>query len=230
MSISKTIGYYLYKIINYTKSTIPIFREFLLADRKECDNSAVEIQADLSEIERDLTLRRLLWESQEEWDKLEKEWTESMFENLNVDLLQKNVNRFTQTVYMLEKGLPSNDVVPRLKEMVMSFKLMMPVITSLRNAALKMRHWDQIESFIGRTIIRDKSFTLGNLLEMNVSINRILNLEDGLLYSRHCRYILSSLLWLSVSKGYVCLHNNYCEEKQNTEIAVIPILIDSLLI
>ena len=76
----------------------------MLADRKEGDNSALEIQADLSEIERDLTLRRLLWESQEEWDKLEKEWTESRFDTLNVDSLQKNVNRFTQTVYMLEKG------------------------------------------------------------------------------------------------------------------------------
>ena len=75
-----------------------------MMDKKEGDNSALEIQADLSEIERDLTLRRLLWESQEEWDKLEKEWTTSTFDSLQVDGVQKNVNRFTQTVYMLEKG------------------------------------------------------------------------------------------------------------------------------
>ena len=74
-------------------------------DRKDADNSGQEIQADLSEIERDLTLRRLLWESQEEWDHLAHDWTTSTFDALNVDNLQKNVNRFTQTVYMLEKGL-----------------------------------------------------------------------------------------------------------------------------
>ena len=78
-------------------------REFLLMDKQE-DNSAQEIQADLSEIERDLTLRHLLWESQVEWEKLSTEWTSGPFDQLNVDSLQKNVNRFTQTVYMLEKG------------------------------------------------------------------------------------------------------------------------------
>ena len=62
------------------------------------------VQAELGEIERDLTLRRLLWESSEELTKLVEEWTATTFEQLKVESLQKNVNRFTQTVYMLEKG------------------------------------------------------------------------------------------------------------------------------
>lgn len=73
---------------------------------QDAENAAKEMQADLVEIERDLTLRRLLWESAEEWDKLSAEWTSSPFDILSVDSLQKNVNRFTQTVYMLEKGMP----------------------------------------------------------------------------------------------------------------------------
>ena len=75
-----------------------------MSDNKDNKNSAQEIQTDLGETERDLTLRRLLWESADEWDRLEEEWTESAFDTLNVENLQKNVNRFTQTVYMLEKG------------------------------------------------------------------------------------------------------------------------------
>ena len=62
------------------------------------------VQAELGEIERALTLRRLLWESSEELTKLVEEWTATTFEQLKVESLQKNVNRFTQTVYMLEKG------------------------------------------------------------------------------------------------------------------------------
>ena len=81
----------------------PEYREYLMMDHDQ-ENSAHEMQADLSEIERDLTLRRLLWESQEEWDRLASDWTASAFDVLNVDNLQKNVNRFTQTVYMLDKG------------------------------------------------------------------------------------------------------------------------------
>ncbi|KAJ8308271.1 hypothetical protein KUTeg_013145 [Tegillarca granosa] len=140
--------------------------EYLILDKPD-DQSAKDIETDLSEIERDLTLRRLLWQSQEEWMKLEEGWKSTIFDSLQVDTLQKNVNRFTQTVYMLEKGLPHNEVVPKLKEVVMNFKQGMPVITSLRNPSLRARHWSEIEKLIGKAVPRDKEFTLGKLLEMN---------------------------------------------------------------
>ncbi|CAL1542608.1 unnamed protein product, partial [Lymnaea stagnalis] len=76
----------------------------LLGTDKKSDSSIQEIQTDLGEIERDLKLRALLWQSLEEWAKLVNEWTETSFESINVEALQKNVNKFTQTVYMLEKG------------------------------------------------------------------------------------------------------------------------------
>ena len=65
-------------------------------------------------------------------------------------------------------GLPHNEVLPQLKEKVMDFKQGMPVITSLRNPSLRQRHWDSIQRIINKVISRDKTFTLGNLLEMNV--------------------------------------------------------------
>ena len=69
---------------------------------------------------------------------------------------------------LIMTGLPHNEMVPRLKEMVNSFKVIMPVITSLRNSALKQRHWFTIENITGRSFTQDRSFTLGNLLDMNV--------------------------------------------------------------
>lgn len=136
---------------------------------KRDNKSAQDIQAELNELEHDIMLRRILWQSQEEWTKLVDEWTATVFDSLNVQTLQKNVNRFTQTVYMLDKGLPHNEVVPRLKEKVLDFKRGMPVITSLRNPSLRRRHWESIERLIQKSIAKDKAFTLGNLLEMNVS-------------------------------------------------------------
>ena len=95
------------------------------------------IQTDLSEIERDLTLRRLLWESQEEWDKLAQEWTSNPFDSLNVDSLQKNVNRFTQTVYMLEKGKAlSRACVVRFK-LIQEVRLPKKKILVLRHRRIK---------------------------------------------------------------------------------------------
>ena len=50
----------------------------------------------------------------------------------------------------------------------MEFKQSMPIITSLRNPSFKQRHWDEIERMIGKSIVKDRTFTLGNLLEMKV--------------------------------------------------------------
>ena len=50
----------------------------------------------------------------------------------------------------------------------MMFKEGMPVISSLRNPALKHRHWKEINSITGTTVREDKQFTLGNLIDMEL--------------------------------------------------------------
>ena len=62
------------------------------------------LQNDLSDVERDLTLRKLLWESMDEWEVLVDTWKSTQFEALTVDDVQKDVTRFVQTVFLLEKG------------------------------------------------------------------------------------------------------------------------------
>lgn len=70
----------------------------------------------------------------------------------------------------------------------MEFKQSMPIITSLRNPSLKQRHWDEIERMIGKSIVKDKTFTLGNLIEMKVS------LQSLILYTQLTSYTPSNLL------------------------------------
>ncbi|XP_069464806.1 dynein axonemal heavy chain 14 [Ambystoma mexicanum] len=130
--------------------------------------SAHAVNTELAEIECDLGLRKVLWESQEEWGKLSAEWKLTLFDNLNVDLIQRDVSRFIHTIFMLEKGLPANNILSTLKEHVMDFKQGLPVIVALRNPCLQQRHWDVIQYTIGRSITKDKSFTLGNLLELKI--------------------------------------------------------------
>lgn len=67
--------------------------------------SAEALQRDVAEVERDLSLRRLLWESSDQWKRLVNEWEEQPFDHLNVDEMQKTVNKLMQTIFLLEKGL-----------------------------------------------------------------------------------------------------------------------------
>lgn len=71
------------------------------------DNSTTSLtvlQNDLAEVERDLTLRKLLWESMDEWEFLVNKWKATQFDALVVDDVQRDVTRFVQTVFLLEKG------------------------------------------------------------------------------------------------------------------------------
>ncbi|OCT79469.1 dynein heavy chain 14, axonemal [Xenopus laevis] len=126
------------------------------------------INAELSETENDLNLRKLLWESKEEWVKLSTEWKHTAFELLNVDVIQRDVNRFNHTLFILEKGLPANEVVARLRESVMDFRQNLPIVVALSNPCLKPRHWDTIQFTTGRSIHKEKNFTLENLLELKI--------------------------------------------------------------
>ncbi|GCC20829.1 hypothetical protein chiPu_0019397, partial [Chiloscyllium punctatum] len=121
----------------------------------------------LSETEYELMLRKLLWESKGEWEKLYSHWTDTLFNELNVDTIQKDVNRFTQTIYMLEKGLPANDIVPLQKQALFDFKETLPVIVALRNPYLESQHWEAIEYTIGRSI-KDRNLTLDNLTKLRI--------------------------------------------------------------
>ncbi|XP_075255484.1 dynein axonemal heavy chain 6-like isoform X3 [Convolutriloba macropyga] len=134
--------------------------------------SAQTVQSELNEIERDLTLRRMLWESQEEWHELIFDWTHTPFVEIVVESMQKHVNKFNQTIFMLEKGLPANEILPQLKERVTSFKTLMPLIVALRNPNLRDRHWGVIFDLVGNSSITEITFTLGNLLETKALMHK----------------------------------------------------------
>lgn len=65
----------------------------------------VDLQNDIDDVEKDLVLRQLLWQSLKEWNELHTKWNATPFLKLDVNLLQKEVARFVQTVYLMEKGI-----------------------------------------------------------------------------------------------------------------------------
>ncbi|XP_075781391.1 dynein axonemal heavy chain 14 isoform X1 [Pelodiscus sinensis] len=132
------------------------------------DSSSQRLNKELSEVESELALLKLLWDSLEEWGKLSHKWKYTFFENLDVDLIQKNVSRLMQIAQMLEKGLPENNIVIDLKQSLMDFKEGLSVIVSLRSPCLQPRHWEAIQDIIGKSISWDKKLTLDEVLQLNL--------------------------------------------------------------
>lgn len=69
------------------------------------------------------------------------------------------------------KGLPHNDLLPKLKEKITEFKKALPIIISLRNPSLKPRHYVQLKLLIGHDLTSDQQkITLSVLLDTEVNI------------------------------------------------------------
>lgn len=67
-------------------------------------SGSLSLQAEVSEVEKDLSLRKLLWQSLQEWETLVDNWKATVFEALSTETMQNDVNRFIEIVFMLEKG------------------------------------------------------------------------------------------------------------------------------
>lgn len=62
-------------------------------------------------------------------------------------------------------------MVPLLRERISKWKDLVPIVQHLRNPDLKERHWRKIEDIMGQALDTERavsSFTIGNLLSMNV--------------------------------------------------------------
>ena len=136
---------------------------------KESVKSSNDLKnAELEETKNELELKRILWKSLSEWDVITNAWKVAPFDSLNTEEINTQLQSYIKVVYQLDKGLPPNEVVPKLRGMVEEYKRMFPTIVDLRNPALKPRHWDKIQDAIGKILTRDDTFTLGHIIDLHV--------------------------------------------------------------
>lgn len=76
----------------------------------------------LDEVMADVKLRMLLWESMDTWAKTLNEWYTSDFHSLNTEDMNLFTAKNIKNINQLEKGLPTNLIVPKLKEEVEKVK------------------------------------------------------------------------------------------------------------
>ncbi|XP_054190325.1 dynein axonemal heavy chain 14 isoform X2 [Homo sapiens] len=126
------------------------------------------VLSEISDIEGDLTLRKKLWEAQEEWRQASWEWRNSSLQSIDVESVQRNVSKLMHIISVLEKGLPKSDMVTHLKQVVTEFKQELPIIIALGNPCLKPRHWEALQEIIGKSVPLDKYCKVENLLALKI--------------------------------------------------------------
>jgi dynein heavy chain len=140
------------------------------ADAEELQGKAVQStdNVELDETKKEVEMKTSLWTSLKDWDVLVAGWVEQSFETLVTDDINTKITQFLKISYNLDKGLPPNEVVPKLKLLVEGYRKIYPTIVDLRNPSLKARHWEKIQDSVGKVLPKYETFTLGFLLENHV--------------------------------------------------------------
>uniref|UniRef100_A0A8C3TFB6 Dynein axonemal heavy chain 14 n=1 Tax=Chelydra serpentina TaxID=8475 RepID=A0A8C3TFB6_CHESE len=169
------------------------------------DSSSQRVNKKLSEVESELALRKLLWDSLEEWGKLSFRWKHTLFENLDIDLIQKDVSRFMQTIQILEK-----DIMALLEESQVTISTIKgscyvgPIKSQIMFNKDCTRSFQSSDPKMALTGIHDELVHhLEQLAEMTSDIlqfHKQTTLEALLTLYIHCRDILSSLIDKQVFK------------------------------
>ena len=118
-----------------------------------------------------------MWKSLKEWKQLTEEWTETKFNDINVQEIKQKGDHYNKVVTRCSKNMPSNPVLEELKSFIYEFKETMPVVVALRNKDLQELHWKEMVKIIGGnfTYPIDSNFKLKDLIKMDVvsSVNEI---------------------------------------------------------
>ena len=150
-----------------------IQRQQKLFNKHDTNSSGVvERFEELKLVVDDITLKKKLWDALREFTELKETWTKTNFVDLDAEDMSNEVSAYNKIVMNAERTLPTNNVVPVLKEMVTVFKNTVPVVSDLGNDGLQNRHWEKIEAVIGQPIPRQNAdeFTFGTLIDLQVML------------------------------------------------------------
>jgi dynein heavy chain len=99
-----------------------------------------------------------------------KEWSGTLFAELDMSVLLGGVEGFTSMFMKLDKKLKTRPPYTKLNEKIQDFQGSIPLIEDLKSDALRERHWQQLMKVTGKEFdMNPKTFTLENLFAMGLS-------------------------------------------------------------
>ncbi|WIA13292.1 hypothetical protein OEZ85_006876 [Tetradesmus obliquus] len=120
-------------------------------------------------IERELELLDKMWSLVAEWEATYNGWKDGLFRDLKVEDMEETAARMNKLVSKLGRDIKHWPVWGWIKDTIDAFKTTMPLITDLRNPAMRQRHWQQLMDHIGTKFDpAAASFTLESVVSLRL--------------------------------------------------------------
>lgn len=121
---------------------------------------------DVMHLFTNVSLKKMLWDTKLLWAQKSEEWCNLSFQAVDSDKMVLEIQDFVTKSDTVAAGLEDNAVAQDLKKKVDYFAAMVPIISDLKNPALKQSHTEQIEKLLGDTFFNDPEFVFGKLVEL----------------------------------------------------------------
>ncbi|XP_043277760.1 dynein axonemal heavy chain 2 [Venturia canescens] len=126
---------------------------------------------ELNDIEKDLTAIELVWKLTGEWDVAWEQYKTVNFWTIEMDEMNATANILLRKLSRLSKELNNKnwEIVEHSRLRVDTFRRTLPLITDLKNPALRERHWRKVKETVGRDFDEASSdFTLDTLADIKI--------------------------------------------------------------
>uniref|UniRef100_A0A8I3PUB4 Dynein axonemal heavy chain 2 n=1 Tax=Canis lupus familiaris TaxID=9615 RepID=A0A8I3PUB4_CANLF len=124
---------------------------------------------DLQNLEKELDALQQVWEITRDWEENWNQWKIGQFLTLQTEAMETMAHGLFRRLTRLAKEYKDRnwEIIETTRSKIEQFKRIMPVISDLRNPALRERHWDQIRDEIQREFDQEsESFTLEQIVDL----------------------------------------------------------------
>ncbi|XP_042138199.1 dynein axonemal heavy chain 2 isoform X2 [Peromyscus maniculatus bairdii] len=155
-------------------------RAMLMAMREEENNLRSNLgifkieqpaSKDLQNLEKELDALQQVWEITRDWEESWNQWKTGCFLTLQTEAMESMAHGLYRRLTRLAKEYKDRnwDIIETTRSKIEQFKRTMPLISDLRNPALRERHWDQVKDEIQREFDQEsESFTLEQIVQLGM--------------------------------------------------------------
>jgi dynein heavy chain len=126
----------------------------------------------IKDTEADLVLMERIWNVADDFDKNWASWKNGVFNELDTESMEQTALQYKKTVTKLGREIKRWKTFHAVKERVEQFLKTLPLITDLRNKAMRQRHWDDLRTEIKKNFDpQSKDFTLEKVFELGLNLH-----------------------------------------------------------
>uniref|UniRef100_A0A8C4Z8H0 Dynein, axonemal, heavy chain 2 n=1 Tax=Gadus morhua TaxID=8049 RepID=A0A8C4Z8H0_GADMO len=126
---------------------------------------------DLQALEKDLESLQQVWEASQQWSSNWKQWKTGAFLSLQTETMESTAQDMFKHVTKLSRELKDKkwDIVESTRKNIEQFKRTIPLITDLKNPALRDRHWNEIRQELQCSVEHTSpEFTLEKMVSLGL--------------------------------------------------------------